>query len=309
MTCGSLIQGTMNPRRGRCIKKRMAPEEKDLFSAGPREGIGGAEDHAARGPVIAGGDGSPGDTGIIRPREDETLDSLACSGLHVLQKKQGYRYSLDAYLLAAFVDESPGCEVVDVGSGSGVLSILLAAVRGLRVTGVEIQDGMAEMSQRSVELAGLQARVRIVHADVREYREQQFDAVVANPPYRPVSTGRISRDQGRAMARHEISLDLETLLRCSYELLKPGGRFYLVYPAWRLPDLISAMRAGRIEPKRVMFVHSTPSSSAEIVLVSGLKDGGKELNVCRPFFVFARQGVYTKEMERVFSALELPKSH
>ncbi|VFU18670.1 tRNA1(Val) (Adenine(37)-N6)-methyltransferase (modular protein) [anaerobic digester metagenome] len=299
----------MNPRRGRCIKKRMAPKENDLFSAGSLDGASGDKDHAACGPVIAGGADLPGDARTIRPREDETLDSLACSGLYVLQKKQGYRYSLDAYLLAAFVDEATDCEVVDVGSGSGVLSILLAAVKGLRVTGVEIQDDMAEMSKRSIELAGLQSRVKIVHADIREYRGQQFDAVVTNPPYRPVSTGRISRDQGRAMARHEISLDLETLLKCSYELLKPGGRFYLVYPAWRLPDLISAMRAGRIEPKRVMFVHSTPSSSAEIVLVSGLKDGGKELNVCRPFFVFARKGVYTKEMERVFTALELPKSH
>lgn len=309
MTRGSLKQRTMNPRRERCIKKRMATEEKYFISAGPPEGAGGDEDHAAREPVTAGGDAPPGKTGTIRWREDETLDSLACSGLCVLQKKQGYRYSLDAYLLAAFADETPGSEVVDVGSGSGVLSILLAAVKGQRVTGVEIQDDMAEMSQRSVELAGLQDRVRIVHADVREYRGQRFDAVVTNPPYRPVSTGRINHDQGRAIARHEISLDLETLLKCSYDLLKQGGRFYLVYPAWRMPDLISAMRAGRIEPKRIMFVHSTPSSSAEIVLVSGLKDGGRELNVCRPFFVFARQGVYTKEMERVFRALELPKSH
>lgn len=299
----------MNPRGGRCIKKRMTPEEKDVFSSAPPEGAGGAEDHASHDPVIAGGAALPGHIGSALPREDETLDPLACSGLYVLQKKQGYRYSLDAYLLAAFVDESPGCEMIDIGSGSGVLSILLAAVRGHRVTGVEIQDGMVEMSQRSVGLAGLQDRVRIVHADIREYREEQFDAVVTNPPYRPVSAGRISRDQGRAMARHEISLDLEALLKCSYELLKPGGRFYLVYPAWRLPDLISAMRAARIEPKRAMFVHSTPSSSAEIVLMSGLKDGGKELNVCRPFFVFARQGVYTKEMESVFRALKLPKSH
>ncbi len=309
MTCGNLKQGVMNPRRGRCIKKRMAPEEKDIFSAGSPEGAGGSEDRAARETTTAGGNVLPVNAGTLRMQEDETLDSLACGGLYVLQKRRGYRYSLDAYLLAAFVDESPGSEVVDVGSGSGVLSILLAAVKGQRVTGVEIQDDMADMSQRSVELAALQDRVRIVHADIREYRGQRFDAVVTNPPYRPVNAGRINRDQGRAMARHEISLDLDTLIKCSYEMLKPGGRFYLVYPAWRMPDLISVMRAGRIEPKSVMFVHSTPSSSAEIVLVSGLKDGGKELKVCRPFFVFARQGIHTKEMERVFRVLELPKSH
>jgi len=247
--------------------------------------------------------------GIIRPREDETLDSLACGGLQVLQKKQGYRYSLDAYLLASFVDETPGTEMIDIGSGSGVISILLAAVKGLRMTGVEIQEDMAEMSTRSVMLASLQDRVMIVCADIRAYRGPRFDAVVTNPPYRPVSSGRVNHDQGRAVAWHEISLDLDTLLECSYDLLNPGGRFYLVYPAWRLPDLIASMRSNRIEPKKVMFVHSTPSSSAEISLVCGLKGGGKELHVLRPFFIFARQGVYTSEMERIFSALMLPKSH
>lgn len=248
-------------------------------------------------------------TDTIRQREDETLDSLACGNLYVLQKKHGYRYSLDAYLLAAFVDEPPGTHLIDIGSGSGIISILLATMKSHHVTGIEIQDDMAEMSERSVELAGLQDRVNIVCADIREYRGQRFDAVVSNPPYRPVRAGRINNDRKRAVARHEISLDLETLLSCSYELLNPGGRFYLVYPVWRLPDLVTSMRLNRIEPKKILFVHSTPSSSAEISLVCGLKDGGKELSVCRPFYVFARQGIYTTEMEKVFKGLELPKSH
>ena len=242
-------------------------------------------------------------------KEDETLDSLACGNLHVLQKKQGYRYSLDAYLLAASVQEAPGTRVIDIGSGSGVVSILLAAVKGLRVTGVEIQDDMADMSRRSVELAGLQDRVEIECADIRQYRGVKFDVVVSNPPFRPVHTGRINPGPGRAVARHEISLDLEALLTCSYDLLNPGGRFYVVYPAWRLPDLISSMRSKRIEPKRLLFVHSTPSSSAEICLVSGLRDGGRELNVCRPLFVFTHEGMHTPEMQKVFQELELPKSH
>lgn len=249
------------------------------------------------------------DAGIHLKQDDETLDPLACGGLSVLQKKRGYRYSLDAYLLAAFVDERPGTRVIDIGSGSGVLSILLAAVKGLRATGVEIQQDMAEMSERSVELAGLEGRVRIVCADIGKYREGFFDAVVTNPPYRPLSTGRISIGQGRAVARHEIALDLDTLMKSSRELLEPQGRFYAVYPAWRLPDLVVAMRLNGIEPKRITFVHSTPGSEAEVCLVSGLKGGGKELHVCSPFFVFARQGVYTPAMEKVFSALAFPKSH
>ena len=244
------------------------------------------------------------------PRDDETLDSLVCGGLSVLQKKQGYRYSLDAYLLAAFVDEKPGTQALDIGSGSGVVSLLLADVKGLVMTGVEIQDAMAEMSRRSVEIAGLKDKVKIVCADIREYGVPgKVDVVVTNPPYRPARAGRINADQSKALARHEISLDLEALLERSYALLKPGGRFYLVYPAWRMPDLMSAMRNNRIEPKRIMLVHSTLQSSAEICVVCGIKDGGKELGVHSPFIVFAQEGIYSPEMEGVFRNLSLPKSH
>ncbi|HQI02358.1 MAG TPA: methyltransferase [Deltaproteobacteria bacterium] len=245
----------------------------------------------------------------MNKNDDETLDALTCGNLFVLQKKQGYRYSLDAYLLAAFVEESPGARVLDIGSGSGVISLLLAAMKGLFVTGIEIQEPIAEMARRSVQFAGLQERIEIVSADIREYSGPAVDAVVSNPPYRPVWTGRINCDQGKAIARHEISLDLDTLLACSSRLLKPGGRFYLVYPVWRLTDLIAAMRSHRIEPKRIMFVHSTTHSPAEMCLVCGTRDGGKELCVKSPFFVFAHEGIYTQEMEGVFRELRLPKSH
>jgi len=247
--------------------------------------------------------------GGLNKMNDETLDALKCGDLFVLQKKQGYRYSLDAYLLAAFVEESPGAQVLDIGSGSGVISLLLAAMKGLSVTGVEIQEPIADMARRSVQHAGLQERIEIVSADIREYDGPPVDAIVSNPPYRPVRTGRINSDQGKAVARHEICLDLETLLVCSKVLLKPGGRFYLVYPAWRLPDMITAMRSHRVEPKRIMFVHSTIQSPAEICLVCGTKDGGRELCVNRPFPVFAHEGIYTQEMEGVFRELRLPKSH
>jgi tRNA1Val (adenine37-N6)-methyltransferase len=246
---------------------------------------------------------------VLDQKDDETLDSLKCGNLFVLQKKQGYRYSLDAYLLAAFVDESPGTKVLDIGSGSGVISLLLAAMKGLSMTGIEIQESMAEMARRSVIYAGLHGRIEIIWSDIRNYGGPPVDVVVSNPPYRPALTGRLNSDQGKAIARHEIRLDLETLLTCSSMLLKPGGRFYLIYPAWRLPDMITTMRSNRIEPKRLMFVHSTINSPAEICIVCGTKDGGKELSVLQPFFVFAHEGVYTPEMDDVFRELSLPKSH
>ena len=239
----------------------------------------------------------------MHPEHDETLDSLACGGISLFQKKRGYRYSLDAYLLASFVREAPATEALEIGSGSGVVSLLLAALKG-----VEIQEPMAEMSRRSVELAGLADRVRIIAGDIREYAGPRVDVVVSNPPYRPRKTGRVNPDEGRAVARHEISLTLEELMGRARDLLRNRGRLYLVYPAWRLVDLMSAMRSFRIEPKDIMLVHSTPRSGARICLACGVKNGGRELRVHRPFFVFSQEKVYTAEMEEVFRRLALPES-
>lgn len=243
-------------------------------------------------------------------KEDtETLDTLSCGNLSILQKKNGYRYSFDAYLLAAFVSEEPEAKILDIGSGCGVIALLLAAIKDMSVTGVEIQKEMAEMSRRSVRMANLEKKVRIVCSDIKDYHAKRFEAVVTNPPYRPVSTGRINPDHNKAVARHELLLDLDTLIKKSYELLRPSGRFYIVYPAWRLPDLFFSMRSNGIEPKTMLIVYSNMKSSAEICLVSGMKDAGKELNIRRPFIVYSDKGTYTKEMQEVFTNLTLPKSH
>jgi tRNA1Val (adenine37-N6)-methyltransferase len=239
----------------------------------------------------------------------ETLEALSCGDLSIIQRKNGYRFSIDAYLLAAFVEEKPETRILDIGSGSGVISVLLAAIKKLCVTGVEVQKDMAEMSQRSIYLAGLEDRVEIVCTDIKAYDEKRFDAIVTNPPYRPVSTGRINPEKNKAISRHEILIDLDTLMRRSYELLNPSGRFYIVYPPWRLPDLVSSMRSINIEPKRMMFVYSDMDSGPEICLVSGLKDGGKELRIERPFVIYSQHGVYTQDMQDVFTKLSLPKSH
>jgi len=242
-------------------------------------------------------------------KDDETLDTLSCGGIAVLQKKNGYRYSLDAYLLAAFVSERPGTEVLDIGSGSGVIALLLASVKGMHVTGVEIQEEMAEMSRRSVEMAGLADRIHIVHGDIKDFSGKSFDAIVTNPPYRPVSAGRINPDTNKAVSRHELLIDLDSLMKKAYELLKPSGRFYIVYPAWRLPDLFFSMRSSGIEPKTMMSIHSRTDLPAEICLISGMKDAGRELSIVRPFFVYSDKGTYTGQMQDVFAHLALPKSH
>ncbi|HVN70747.1 MAG TPA: methyltransferase [Desulfomonilia bacterium] len=245
--------------------------------------------------------------GELKPRKDETLEVLSGCNLSILQKKKGYRYSLDAYLLGAFVEEAPGTEVLEIGSGCGVVSLLLGAMKGLRITGVEIQDDMADMSRRSIEYANLSDKIRISCGDIREHTGPKVDVIVTNPPYRPLAAGRINPDRSKAMARHEIALDLDTLLMKSNQLLRPLGRFYIVYPVWRIPDLICAMRSHRIEPKRMRFVYTSAAGSSEICLMCGILGGGREFTLESPLMIFNEDGTYHREMEMVFQGQTLQK--
>lgn len=245
----------------------------------------------------------------MQPKEDETVDSLTCGNLSVFQKRKGYRYTVDSYLLAAFVEEEPGTEALDIGSGSGVVSLLLASVKNLRMTGIEIQQELAEMSRRSVEKAGLADRIFIICCNIKNYSGRRFDAILANPPFRPKNTGRVNPLSEKAIARHELELDLDSLLEKTYQLLNTGGRFYIVYPSWRLPDLISSLREHRLEPKRLRFVHTTVESHSEICLVNAVKNGGKECVVERPVLVYSRDKIYHKDMESIFRSLCFDKNH
>jgi len=237
--------------------------------------------------------------------DGETCATLSCGDLKVIQPRRGYRFSLDAYLLAAFVDEKPGGHALEIGSGSGVIAIMLAGIKGLKVTGVEVQPVLVGMSRRSVALNGLKGDINIIESDIKEYHASPVTAVIANPPYRPLKAGRLNPECGKAVARHELKLDLDSLIGSVNEHLHRLGRFYCIYPAWRMIDLISAMRRHRLEPKRLIMVHSYADRPAELCLVKGIKDGGRELAVEAPFVVYQTQGIYSERMTRLFTTLAL----
>ena len=238
-------------------------------------------------------------------QDGETCSVLRCGDLAVIQPRTGYRFSLDAYLLAAFVDEKPAAHVLEIGSGSGVIAVMLAARKGLMVTGVEVQPVLAGMSRRTVELNGLKDAVKIVESDIRDYHASPFAAVIANPPYRPLKAGRLNSDDGRALARHELKLDLDSLMNSVNEHLRRLGRFYCIYPAWRLIDLICAMRGHDVEPKRLIMVHSFSDGPADLCLVKGIKQGGRELKIEAPFVVYQSPNTYSDRMTRLFTTLEV----
>jgi tRNA1Val (adenine37-N6)-methyltransferase len=192
-----------------------------------------------------------------------TLDSIC--GIRLYQRKRGYRFSLDSVLLAGFTRITKGRRrVADLGAGSGVLGLVLAVRHPwIRVVMVELQESLCKIASENIVLNGLQERVSVVNADITSIHTGQypgleadtFDAVITNPPFRKPGTGRISPLNERAIARHELSMNLDSLVRTSGYLLRNGGRLFIVYHPFRLSELIDIMRSFSFEPKRMRFVH------------------------------------------------------
>jgi tRNA1Val (adenine37-N6)-methyltransferase len=226
---------------------------------------------------------------------DDTLDELTAAGLKILQAKSGYRFSLDPVLLCTFISSVKNSRVVDLGTGNGVIPLLLSSRNEANLLiGVEIQLQMVERARRSVELNGLDGFVQIVNADIRELHEVMCagscDVVTANPPYRGKSSGRNAANGERCIARHELYGGLRDFLRAAAFLLNSGGRFYMVYLAERLPELLAEMRCFKIEPKRLRLVHSRIDEPARIVLVEGRKNGNPGMRVEPSLVVYKGKG-------------------
>ncbi len=236
---------------------------------------------------------------------DETLEMLPGAGISVLQKREGYRFSIDAVILGGFVRLSSESRVLELGSGSGVVSFILAGRhRALRFDGIDIQDDLVEMSKRSARLSKLDGRVRFEAADLRDlpnhYRPESYDVVYFNPPYGKKGSGKISSLEQKATARHELNGGIEEFVQAASFLLRQKGRVFIIYPAKRLVTLLSTLKGRGIEPKTMRFVHSRADLPATLVLVEGIKGAGEEIIVPAPLIVYESVKVYSKEMEKLF---------
>ncbi|MFO7766928.1 MAG: tRNA1(Val) (adenine(37)-N6)-methyltransferase [Pelovirga sp.] len=241
-------------------------------------------------------------------RSSETLDQLLPGNLCLWQAKSGHRYSIDAVLLASFA-RSVKCRcIADLGTGNGVLPLLLAYLsRAEVIYGLEVQQSMAQRARRNVELNKLENRITIVAGDVRHIKQLHpqgaMDLVVSNPPYRSAGSGRIAPDEERALARHELAGTIEDFAFAASWLLSPGGAFSVVYLAERLGRLFAAMTQAGIEPKRMRMVHSTAASGARLVLLEGCKSGRPGLDVEKPLMIYAdnqERRCYTEEVEQMY---------
>ena len=247
------------------------------------------------------------DMGLIR--EGERLDDLQRGGLRILQRPQGFRFGTDAVLLADFAGIKKGERVCDMGTGTGVLPLLLSArAQGTTFSAVEIQPDVADMAMRSVKLNQLEDRICVLCADCRDAASllghEGHDLLVTNPPYTAQGAGLVSPEKTRALSRSDSDATLEEWMSACGKLLKNGGRLCCVFPAPRLLMLFDAMRMGRVEPKRVRLVCARSSAAPKLVLVEGIKGGRPGLHFMPMLITHDENGGYTQEMKRIYGEEE-----
>jgi tRNA1Val (adenine37-N6)-methyltransferase len=232
---------------------------------------------------------------------DETVDTLFRGRLKFYQSRNGYRFSLDAILLAYFATIKINEQIADLGTGNGVIPVVVTCCHpSTFVMGLEVQEGLALRARRNAELNDLDKRIQIVQGDVsaisRIADAESFDAVLCNPPYRKSSSGRVSPNPERKVARHEVMGTLQEFLTAGRYLLTLKGRMTLVYPAVRCIDLLHAMRNTGLEPKRLRMVHSFPDTEASLVLVEGIKGGKSGIKISSPLIVYRCGKEYSPEV-------------
>ncbi len=240
---------------------------------------------------------------ILRP--GERLDDLQRNGYRIIQDPGRFCFGMDAVLLSGFARVRRGERVIDLGTGTGIIPILLAArTEGAEFTGLEIQGESADMARRSVRLNDLEERIQIVDGDIRE-ADRIFGAaccqvVVSNPPYMIAEHGLLNGDGPLAIARHEILCTLEDVVAQAARLLKPGGRFYLVHRPFRLAQIMTTLSAHRLEPKRMRLVYPFIDKEPNMVLIEALDGGRAGLTVEKPLIVYREQGKYTDEIYEIY---------
>jgi len=234
----------------------------------------------------------------------ERLDDLLIGQLKIIQNESEFCFSLDAILLAHFVMVRQGASVVDLGTGTGVIALLLAARGAGQVVGVELSQPMAAMAQRSVILNELQDKVKIVQGDLCKVKgllpSGHYDLVVSNPPYRPVGGGYISPNDKVAMAKHEVTATLQDVINGAKYLVKTRGRFAMIHLPERMTEILVAMSQAGLEPKRLQLVHSAIDKKPKMLLIEGIRAGQPGLEVLPPLIVYKPDGSYSDEIQKYY---------
>lgn len=237
--------------------------------------------------------------------DEFTTDTFFNGRLIVKQPRTGYRYSIDAVILASHVQPRPADRVLDLGTGCGIIPLIIAFRHpGVKLYGVEIQHDLAKIAHNNIGANNLENRVAILSVDMKMLKPSSLsgpmDLVVCNPPFYRIASGRINPDSQRAIARHELKVTLKDVLKSAEGMLRTAGKFVCIYGSDRLVDLFDQMRARNIEPKSMRLIHSKPGTDARLVLVEGVKGGSSGLIVKAPLFIYRSDDVYSDEIEGMF---------
>lgn len=242
-------------------------------------------------------------------KENERIDELELNDFKIIQKNDGFCFGIDSVLLSDFAKEiKKDSKVIDLGTGTGILSILLCAKTDLsKIIGIEIQEDMADMAKRSSMLNNLQDRFEVINMDIKNlhqiFKQNEFDAIIMNPPYMKLNTGKTNVNNKKLISRHEITASLEDFIITSKKLLKDKGNVYIVHRPNRLIDLCYLLRKHHLEPKIIRFVYPKKESQANLVLIKAVKNGGSFLKVMEPLYVYENDGNYTKEILKIYNKI------
>ena len=247
----------------------------------------------------------------VEIRNDENIDDLQLNGLMLIQKKDGFKFGVDAVLLSDFANIKKKHKVIDLCTGTGIIPFLLyGKYNPNNIKGIEIQEDMVEMANRSVKLNEIN-NIEFIHSDLKDVKFlktlEKADVVTVNPPYKLSNAGIVNPSDKLSIARHEILCNLENVIEASRILLKDNGRLFMVHRPERLADIITLMRKYKIEPKRIRMVHPNKNKAPNIVLVEGQRDGGAFLKWDNPLYVYNEDGTYSDQINEIYGRGEQNK--
>ena len=239
----------------------------------------------------------------------EIVDTLK-NGYKIIQNSEMFKFGIDAVLLSyfSFNQIRNNEKIIDLGTGNGIIPLLLAKSRAKTITGVEIQKENVEIAKKSIALNQLENKINVIQGDIKlvskDFPKHSFDSVLTNPPYMINNHGKQNPNDAKLIARHEVLCNLEDIISAADFLLKPNGKFFMIHKAFRLPEIFNSMINHKIEPKRMQMILPFVDKEANLVLIEGRKNGNPRLQIEKNLIVYEKPGTYTKMIEDIYSWFE-----
>ena len=238
--------------------------------------------------------------------ENERIDDLELNNLKIIQNKNYFCFGMDSVILSDFAKNiKNNSNVIDLGTGTGILGILLSAKTKLKhITGIEIQKEVYEIAKRNIKLNNLENKFNIINEDINNLKKilknNSYDVVITNPPYKKINSGKISENEINLISRHEIKCNLEDIIEKAAFLLKDKGEFYMVHRPERLPEIIINLKKYKIEPKTIKFVYPKKNKNANLILIKGIKNAREFMVIEEPLIIYNKDNEYTEELLKIY---------